>query len=209
MVIIKNHVFLIVLHCHFWSKESIWSFFLLAQITWLDVIHVFSFLLGKRSKYSPYGKDKYRWSHYTTILNTVTNNDTFPSWYTHVRASYGVRRDRDHLWRYRRSRFKKADGLCLRTRRFFQNTLAVAIVSGLAFYDRVGHTSPPSVTFQKPQNTCRCPLLLRIRFSLFSLLRFCFGFIFFQTHRLFYLTITCNLIIGNYKYCKIFAEYNR
>lgn len=44
---------------------------------------------------------------YTAILNAVTNNDAFPSWYTHVRASYGIWCDRDHLRRYRRSRFKK------------------------------------------------------------------------------------------------------
>jgi len=37
---------------------------------------------------------------------------------------------------------------CLRTCRFFQNTLAVAIVSGLAFYDRVGHTSRRVLRFK-------------------------------------------------------------
>jgi len=79
-------------------------------------------------------------------------------------------------------RVLKKPMVCLRTRRFFQNTLTVAIVSGLAFYDRVGHTSPLGVTFQKPQNTCRCPLLLRIRFTLFPLFEFCFGFIFSKPH---------------------------
>lgn len=106
-------------------------------------------------------------------------------------------------------RVLKKPMVCLRTRRFFQNTLAVAIVSGLAFYDRVGHTSPLGVTFQKPQNTCRCPLLLRITLHFILFIWILFWIYFFQTtHRLFYLTVTRKLIIGKYKYCKRFAECN-
>jgi len=155
-----------VLHRRFWSKESIWS--LLAQTARLDVTHVFSFLLGKRSGCSPYGEDKYRWSRYTTILNAATNNDTFlHAWYTHVRALCRARRDRDHLWRYRRSRFKKADGPPSYT-----SFLSKHARCRNRQRSRILRSCPLGVTFQKPQNTRRCPLPLRIRSGLFSL----FGF---------------------------------
>jgi len=167
------------------------------------------FVLDKRSKYSPYGKDKYRQSYYIiTIFNAATNNDTFLPWYTHVRALYRVWCDRDHLWRYHRSRFKKADGLpsytsFLSKHARCRNRQRSRILRSCRPHESAGCYISKAAEYMSlsssPENTLHFILFIWILFWIY----------FFQTtHRLFYLTVTRKLIIGKYKYCERFAECN-
>lgn len=78
----------------------------------------------------------------------MTNNDAFPPWRTRTcvrRVEHGVTAI---TYGVTAGRVLKKSMARLRTRRFFQNTFAVAIVSGLAFYDRVGHTSRRVLRFK-------------------------------------------------------------
>lgn len=88
--------------------------------------------------------------------------------YTHVRASYGVWRDRDHLRRYRRSRFKKGRWpafvhvASFKTRLLSQSsavshfTIASATRAAECYISKTaGHTSLSS----SPGNMFQCPYL--------------------------------------------------